>query len=142
MVKLDYQRLKTIRLEQDVTQKELAQSTGVSLSTIKQIETGRSSTDLENIQKLCTYLDVDINEIYHPDYHDTKVLCMLNNKGGCGKTSLCSGIATSMAAHPRHRRRRSAQPVQQLRHAPQREELRRGGAGGAGLERLYTAHQI
>lgn len=42
MVKLDYQRLKTIRLEQDVTQKELAQSTGVSLSTIKQIETGRS----------------------------------------------------------------------------------------------------
>ena len=97
MVKLDYQRLKTIRLEQDVTQKELAQSTGVSLSTIKQIETGRSSTDLENIQKLCTYLDVDINEIYHPDYHDTKVLCMLNNKGGCGKTSLCSGIATSMA---------------------------------------------
>jgi len=33
MVKLDYQRLKTIRLEQDVTQKELAQSTGVSLST-------------------------------------------------------------------------------------------------------------
>ena len=87
MVKLDYQRLKTIRLEQDVTQKELAQSTGVSLSTIKQIETGRSSTDLENIQKLCTYLDVDINEIYHPDYHDTKVLCMLNNKGGCGKTS-------------------------------------------------------
>lgn len=97
MVKLDYQRLKTIRLEQDVTQKELAQSTGVSLSTIKQIETGRSSTDLENIQKLCTYLDVDINEIYHPDYHDTKVLCMLNNKGGCGKTSLCCGVATAMA---------------------------------------------
>ena len=97
MVKLDYERLKAIRLEQDITQKELAQSTGVSLSTIKQIETGRSSTDLENIQKLCTYLDVDINEIYHPDYHDTKVLCMLNNKGGCGKTSLCSGIATSMA---------------------------------------------
>ena len=46
MVKLDYERLKAIRLEQDITQKELAQSTGVSLSTIKQIETGRSSTDL------------------------------------------------------------------------------------------------
>ena len=95
MVKLDYARLKNIRLEQDITQKELATATGVNLSTIKQIETGRSATDLENIEKLCAYLEVDINEIYHPDYHDTKVLCMLNNKGGCGKTSLCSGIATS-----------------------------------------------
>ena len=144
MVKLDYARLKNIRLEQDITQKELATATGVNLSTIKQIETGRSATDLENIEKLCAYLEVDINEIYHPDYHDTKVLCMLNNKGGCGKTSLCSGIATSMAelGHPCHRRRRAAQPVQQLRHAPQREELRRGGAGGAGLEQLHTAHQI
>ena len=97
MVKLDYARLKNIRLEQDITQKELATATGVNLSTIKQIETGRSATDLENIEKLCAYLEVDIDEIYHPDFHDTKVLCMLNNKGGCGKTSLCSGIATSMA---------------------------------------------
>ena len=87
MVKLDYARLKNIRLEQDITQKELATATGVNLSTIKQIETGRSATDLENIEKLCAYLEVDINEIYHPDFHDTKVLCMLNNKGGCGKTS-------------------------------------------------------
>ena len=77
MVKLDYARLKNIRLEQDITQKELATATGVNLSTIKQIETGRSATDLENIEKLCAYLEVDINEIYHPDYHDTKVLCML-----------------------------------------------------------------
>ena len=76
MVKLDYARLKNIRLEQDITQKELATATGVNLSTIKQIETGRSATDLENIEKLCAYLEVDINEIYHPDYH---------------------GIATSMA---------------------------------------------
>ena len=97
MVKLDYARLKNIRLEQDITQKVLATATSVNLSTIKQIETGRSATDLENIEKLCAYLEVDINEIYHPDYHDSKVLCMLNNKGGCGKTSLCSGIATSMA---------------------------------------------
>jgi chromosome partitioning protein len=63
MVKLDYARLKNIRLEQDITQKELATATGVNLSTIKQIETGRSATDLENIEKLCAYLEVDINEI-------------------------------------------------------------------------------
>ena len=88
MVKLDYARLKNIRLEQDITQKELATATGVNLSTIKQIETGRSATDLENIEKLCAYLEVDINEIYHPDFHDTKVLCMLNNKGGCGNVPL------------------------------------------------------
>lgn len=97
MIKLDFETLKARRLAQDLTQKELAADTGVSLATIKQIETGRSSTDLENLQKLCDYLELDIDEIYHPDYHNTKVLCMLNNKGGCGKTSLCSGIATSMA---------------------------------------------
>ncbi len=97
MVKLDFEKLKATRLAHDLTQKELSLYTGVSLATIKQIETGRSSTDLENIEKLCAYLDLDIHEIYHPDYHNTKVLCMLNNKGGCGKTSLCSGIATSMA---------------------------------------------
>ena len=74
MVKLDYARLKNIRLEQDITQKELATATGVNLSTIKQIETGRSATDLENIEKLCAYLEVDINEIYHPDFHDTKAV--------------------------------------------------------------------
>ena len=97
MVKLDYARLKATRLEQDITQKELATATGVGLATIKQLETGRSGTELENLKKICDYLELDINEIYHPDYHETKVLCMLNNKGGCGKTSLCSGIATSMA---------------------------------------------
>ena len=97
MVKLDYARLKATRLEQDITQKELATATGVGLATIKQLETGRSGTELENLKKICDYLELDINEIYHPDYHETKVLCMLNNKGGCGKTSMCSGIATSMA---------------------------------------------
>ena len=46
MVKLDYARLKNIRLEQDITQKELATATGVNLSTIKQIETAVSYTHL------------------------------------------------------------------------------------------------
>ena len=97
MVKLDYEKLKSRRLDQDITQKELALATGVGLNTIKQIETGRSATDLDNLQRLCDYLELPLDSIYNPDYHDSKVLCMLNNKGGCGKTSLCSGIATSMA---------------------------------------------
>ena len=145
MIKLDYARIKMTRLEQDVTQKELATATGVSLSTIKQIETGRSATDLENIEKLCAYLELDINEIYHPDYHDTKVLCMLNNKGGCGKTSLCNDRAENTSYNVSQTQRLMISLVSarySFGHAPQREELRHGGAGRAGLERLHTAHQI
>ena len=40
MIKLDFETLKARRLAQDLTQKELAADTGVSLATIKQIETG------------------------------------------------------------------------------------------------------
>ena len=52
MVKLDYARLKATRLEQEITQKELATATGVGLATIKQLETGRSGTELENLKKI------------------------------------------------------------------------------------------
>lgn len=97
MVRLDYETLKARRLELDLTQKELAEATGVGINTIKQLETGRSSTDLENLTRLCEYLELDVNSIYHPDYHNTKVLCVLNNKGGCGKTSVCSGLGSAMA---------------------------------------------
>ena len=82
MVKLDYARLKNIRLEQDITQKELATATGVNLSTIKQIETGRSATDLENIEKLCAYRTAAHIGSAHRDVSDTDALCMPKNEGG------------------------------------------------------------
>ncbi len=51
---------------------------------------------------------------------------MLNNKGRLRQDQPvqrhCHLDGRAGAAHPRHRRRRSAQPVQQLRHAPQREK--------------------
>ena len=97
MVRLNYETLKAQRLAQDLTQKELSAATGVGINTIKQLETGRSATDLENLKKICDYLELDIDDIYQPDYHNTKVICLLNNKGGCGKTSLTAGLGTCMA---------------------------------------------
>ena len=84
MVRLDYEALKARRIERDITQKELAAATGVGINTIKQLETGRSCTELDNLQKICDELDLELDQIYHPDFHNTKVITLLNNKCGCG----------------------------------------------------------
>lgn len=97
MSRLNYQKMKESRLDLDLTQKELSELTGVNINTIKQIETGRSGTDLENLKILCEYLRLDLSLIYQPDFRDTRVLSVVNNKGGCGKTSVATGIASSMA---------------------------------------------
>ncbi len=97
MIRLDYQKMRDKRLSLDMTQKELAEATGINLNTLKQLETGRSSTDLENLKVICQQLDLDVEEVYHPDFHNTKIISVVNNKGGCGKTSVCGGVACAMA---------------------------------------------
>lgn len=97
MVRLDYERMKARRLELDLTQKELAEMTGVNINTLKALETGRSMTDLVNLEAICHQLDLELADVYDPDFHDTKVISVINNKGGCGKTSICCGMGCAMA---------------------------------------------
>lgn len=92
MPKLDYMTLKDKRIELDMTQRTLSEQTGINLNTIKSIETGRTGTDAENVKKICEALDLELNDVYKPDFKETKIISMINNKGGCGKTSVCSSL--------------------------------------------------
>ncbi len=53
----------TLRKEQSMTQKELAQKLGVSDKTVSKWETGRGLPEISIMQSLCETLDVSINEL-------------------------------------------------------------------------------
>lgn len=90
-MKIEYMAIKARRQELDLTQRELSEKTGVNLSVIKAVETGRSA-DAAFIRSLCEALSLDFDSVYRADFRDTVAVCVLNNKGGCGKTSVCGGL--------------------------------------------------
>lgn len=90
-MKIEHERLKKARIESDLTQRELAEQTGVNLSIIKAVETGRG-TDKANVAALCEALGLELDEVYREDFRKTRVISVVNNKGGCGKTSLCGSL--------------------------------------------------
>src|SRR6056297_1614997 len=55
------QRLKYLRKEKDIYQKELAQNIGVSRSTITLYESGSRKPNLETLEKLADYFGVSID---------------------------------------------------------------------------------
>lgn len=97
-MKIEYGRIRQARLERDMTQKQLSQKTGVHLSVIKALETDRGA-DKSNVEKICAFLGLPVEEIYRENYRETKVISLVNNKGGCGKTSVCGSLAFVLAEH-------------------------------------------
>jgi len=95
-MKIEYERLQKRRQELDITQKQLAEAADVGLSVIKAVETGRGA-DAENIRRLCAALTLPFAEIYRPDFRQTRVISVINNKGGCGKTSVCGSLGFALA---------------------------------------------
>lgn len=59
--------LKAARVNRNLTQKELANITGLSLSTIYKIENNLINPSYKNLMKICYALKVDINDICLPD---------------------------------------------------------------------------
>lgn len=97
MTRVDYEAIRAKRIELDITQKDLSERSGVNVNIIKQVETGRSNTDEDNLRAICEVLGLNLDDVYHKDFHDTRVVAVLNNKGGCGKTSLCCGVGSALA---------------------------------------------
>lgn len=95
--KLDYQKLKDTRVDRDITQKILAEKTDINQNTLKSIETGRLTSDKATIKKLTDELGIDIDDVYIENYHCTKVLCTINNKGGSGKTSVAGSLGYALS---------------------------------------------
>ena len=95
--KVLFEKIRKRRLEVEFTQQDLANASGISLSLIKALETGRSESGKENIEKIAQSLGLDVGDIYIDDYRDTKVISIANNKGGSGKTSVVSGLGYALA---------------------------------------------
>jgi transcriptional regulator with XRE-family HTH domain len=51
-------QMKSIRIKRGVTAEELAKVLDVNVRTIGQIESGRRSTTINNLIKICNYLDI------------------------------------------------------------------------------------
>lgn len=79
-------------------QEELAKRTGLGISIIKNIESGRKkvSPTHEQFKLICEVLKLDPNKYFTKN---TKVICLLSNKGGSTKTSSCSGLVYSLASN-------------------------------------------
>ena len=61
------ERVKYFRLRRDLSQGELAKASGVSQSTIAQIESGRKDPSMTTLKKLCRALDVELAVLFAGD---------------------------------------------------------------------------
>jgi len=63
-------RLKDIRLSQNQTIPEVAGVVGLSPSTIRKIEDGKTNWLLTTIVKLSTFYKIDLGELFEEDTHN------------------------------------------------------------------------
>ncbi len=95
--------IKKRRTDLGFTQQELSEKTGINLSVIKSLETGRSDTTFDNINKISEALNIPLDDIYIEDFRDTKVITVANNKGGSGKTSVVASLGYCLSEMNNHR---------------------------------------
>jgi chromosome partitioning protein len=95
--KIYFDKIHERRIELDITQKEISEKIDVSVSVIKALETGRSDSSVDTLEKLAAILGFKLDEVYNPEYRETKVISIVNNKGGVGKTSVCGSLAYALS---------------------------------------------
>lgn len=95
--KILFQKIRDRRIDVDFTQQYLSELSGISLSLIKAVETGRTETSYDNVVKIAKALKIDIDEIFIEGFRNTKIIAVANNKGGCGKTSVVSSLSYSIS---------------------------------------------
>lgn len=94
---VDSDKIKEQRLAMSLSQTKLAELSGLTLSTIKNVETERTNLTEENAKILADYFGMDIIDLYRARKRDTVVIAFHNNKGGSGKTSLSVNVATTLS---------------------------------------------
>lgn len=90
---INLELIKERRSKKGLTQKDVAEKIGMGLSNYKVLELGRKIPDESTIEALSSILDLSKNEIMQ---RDTKVITFALHKGGCGKTTMCSGFIQSL----------------------------------------------
>ena len=56
-------RLQETRMQNKISQKEMAEKLDISISYISQLEKGKVNTEFENFVKICDFLNVSIYEV-------------------------------------------------------------------------------
>ena len=67
-------RLKTLRIEKQLTQEELAEITGLSTSFISSMERGINAASFETLESLAKALDVPVRDLFDFDSHGPEIL--------------------------------------------------------------------
>ncbi len=65
-----HQQLKTLRTENNLTQRALANALHVSDKTISKWETGKSTPDINTLQRIADFFSVDIDSLLHKKTHN------------------------------------------------------------------------
>lgn len=89
-----YSEFSKARISNGFSQEELAYKSGVSVSTIKNIECGRRKAKPEDVEKMCDALGVKFNDYFKKD---SLIIPFLSNKGGSTKTTSCANIGFALA---------------------------------------------
>lgn len=70
----DGQKIRQLRIEQNLSLKDLSEKSGVSLSMISQIERRNTDPTLTTLYKLCKGLDVSISTLLGTDEETTQIV--------------------------------------------------------------------
>jgi len=94
---VDSEKVKQQRMAMNLSQTKLSELSGLTLSTIKNVETERTNLTEENAKILASYFGIDIKKLYKTKKRNTVVIAFHNNKGGSGKTSLSVNVAATLS---------------------------------------------
>ena len=61
-------RIRTLRLDRNLTQEQLAEQAGVSLKHLGELERGRGNPTLELLDRLASGLDISMTELFDLEY--------------------------------------------------------------------------
>jgi len=95
-VKVFNEKIKDRRLELSLTQQQVADDVGISLSQYCSLEDGRTGTTASTksrVETVANYLKISMDDIYISDFRDTKKVVFAFGKGGTGKSTLTGETA-------------------------------------------------